>query len=108
MEYNKPIFKAEFINRPNRFYSNVNLDGKEIKVHVPNTGRCKELLIEGCTVFLRQESNPSRKTPYDLVAVIKGDKLISIDSHIPNKVVEEALINKKIKGLEEYDTILRE
>lgn len=108
MEYNKPIFKAQFINRPNRFYSNVILDGKEIKVHVPNTGRCKELLIEGCTVFLREESNPSRKTPYDLVAVLKGDKLISIDSHIPNKVVEEALINKKIKGLEEYDTILRE
>ena len=108
MKYNKPIVKAKFINRPNRFYSNVILDGKEIRVHVPNTGRCREILIEGCTVFLREVCNPTRKTPYDLIAAFKGEKLISIDSHIPNKVVEEALINKRIKGLEKYNTILRE
>ena len=33
MIYDKRIVKAEFINRPNRFYSNVKLEGKEIKVH---------------------------------------------------------------------------
>ena len=108
MRYNKNIFKAEFINRPNRFHANVKLGEEEIKVHVPNTGRCKELLIPGCTVFLREENNPTRKTPYDLMAVYKGEKLISIDSHIPNKVVDEALKNKKIKGLEKYTNILRE
>ena len=70
MIYEKRIVKAQFINRPNRFYSNVKLDGKEIKVHVPNTGRCKELLIPGCTVYLREENNPVRKTSYDLIAVI--------------------------------------
>ena len=108
MRYNKNIFKAEFINRPNRFHANVKLGEEEIKVHVPNTGRCKELLIPGCTVFLREENNPTRKTPYDLMAVYKGEKLISIDSHIPNKVVDEALKNKKIKGLQKYTNILRE
>ena len=45
---------------------------------------------------------------YDLMAVYKEEKLISIDSQIPNKVVDEALKNKKIKGLEEYTIILRE
>ena len=54
MIYDKRIVKAEFINRPNRFYSNVKLEGKEIKVHVPNTGRCKELLIPGCTVYSKR------------------------------------------------------
>ena len=108
MIYDKRIVKAEFINRPNRFYSNVKLEGKEIKVHVPNTGRCKELLIPGCTVYLREENNPARKTPYDLVAVYKEDKLISIDSQIPNKVVEEALKNGKVKELSQYTKILRE
>ena len=108
MRYNKNIFKAEFINRPNRFHANVKLGEEEIKVHVPNTGRCKELLIPGCTVFLREENNQTRKTPYDLMAVYKGEKLISIDSHIPNKVVDEALKNKKIKGLQKYTNILRE
>lgn len=108
MIYDKKIIKAEFIDRPNRFYANVKLEGKEIKVHVPNTGRCKELLIPGVTVYLREENNPARKTPYDLIMVKKGDILISIDSHIPNKVVEEALKMGKIKKLKKYNTILRE
>ena len=108
MKYDKKIIKAEFINRPNRFYSTVIVNGEEIKVHVPNTGRCREILIPGCTVFLREETNPTRKTPYDLIAVYKGNKLISIDSHIPNKVIDEALKNKKVEGLEEYTNILRE
>ena len=53
MKYNKKILKAEFISRPNRFNAIVKLNEEEIKVHVPNTGRCKEILIPGCTVFLR-------------------------------------------------------
>lgn len=108
MKYNKKIYTAEFINRPNRFYANVVLEGKEIKVHVPNTGRCRELLIPGCNVYLREENNPARKTPFDLVAVNKGDRIVSIDSHIPNKVVEEALINGKIDSLQKYNIVLRE
>ena len=95
MKYNKNVKKAEFINRPNRFNAVVKLEEEEITVHVPNTGRCGELLVEGYTVFLREENNPTRKTPYDLIAVYKGNKLISMDSQIPNKVVEEALENKK-------------
>ena len=95
MKYNKNVKKAEFINRPNRFNAVVKLEEEEITVHVPNTGRCGELLVEGYTVFLREENNPTRKTPYDLIAVYKGNKLISMDSQIPNKVVEEALKNKK-------------
>ena len=74
-------------------------------VHVPNTGRCREILKPDSTVILREENNPSRKTPYDLIAAYKGDMLINIDSHIPNKVVEEALIAKKVEGLEEYDLV---
>lgn len=108
MKYNKKILKAEFISRPNRFNAIVKLNKEEIKVHVPNTGRCKEILIPGCTVFLREEPNPTRKTPYDLIAAYKEEKLISIDSQIPNKVVDEALRNKRIKGLENYTNILRE
>ena len=87
MKYNKNIIKATFLERPNRFNAKVLLNNEEITVHVPNTGRCGELLIKGVTVFLREEVNPARKTKYDLIAVYKEDKLISIDSQIPNKVV---------------------
>ena len=85
------IVEAKFISRPNRFISIVSVDGDEIKVHVKNTGRCKELLITGCTVYLEKAGNPERKTPYDLVAVEKGGRIINIDSQAPNKVVKEWL-----------------
>lgn len=63
---------------------------------MPNTGRCKELLIEGVTVFLTYNDNPNRRTSYTLIGVVKGDRLINIDSQAPNQVVEEALLKNKI------------
>ena len=85
----KNIKEAKFISRPNRFIANVELDGKEQVCHVKNTGRCKELLIEGCTVFLEESDNPKRKTRFDLVAAFKGEKLINMDSQAPNQVFYE-------------------
>lgn len=108
MKYNKKIYEGIFKKRPNRFNANVILNGEEIVVHVPNTGRCREILKEGTKIFLREELNPNRKTKYDLIAAIKDDILINIDSQIPNKVVNEALINKKINLLNKYENIERE
>lgn len=108
MKFNKNIYEATFINRPNRFNAKVLLNNEELIVHVPNTGRCKEILKEGTKVYLREELNPTRKTKFDLIAAFKGEILINIDSQIPNKVVNEALNNRKIKGLEKYVKIERE
>jgi sugar fermentation stimulation protein A len=99
---------ARFIRRPNRFVAFVELDGAELMVHVPNTGRNKEILVPGYTVILREEKSPNRKTKYDLIAGYKDDKLINIDSQIPNKVVDEALKNGKIEALKKYTNIKRE
>ena len=99
---------VEFVRRPNRFQGYVMIDGKEELVHVPNTGRCRAILIPGCKVLIRAENGANRKTRFSLIGGYKNGKLINIDSQAPNKIVEEALINKKIKGLEEYTTICRE
>ncbi len=88
MKYKK-VIKGEFLLRPNRFIAHVNIDGKTHICHVKNTGRCKELLVPGATVFLEESDNPSRKTKYDLIAVYKGDTLINMDSQAPNKVFYE-------------------
>lgn len=94
MKY-KNIVKGEFISRPNRFIAKVKIDGKEETVHVKNTGRCKELLVPGCAVYLEKSDNPERKTAYDLIAAVKstenGDILINMDSQIPNYCAEEFL-----------------
>lgn len=87
--------KGRFISRPNRFIAKVLIDGKLETVHVKNTGRCKELLIEGVSVILQKSDNPSRKTAYDLISVYKeGTGWINIDSSAPNKVVSEWLREK--------------
>lgn len=115
MKYNHVVC-ATFLSRPNRFIAHVRLaDGREETVHVKNTGRCKELLIPGCNVYLEKSENPNRKTLYDLIAVEKrydeifdwgifplafrnrmndGKEktlLFNIDSQAPNKVVLEWL-----------------
>jgi sugar fermentation stimulation protein A len=88
MKYNK-IIKGTFVERPNRFVAYVNIDGKEETVHVKNTGRCKELLVKGATVYLSDEESITRKTKYDLICVEKQKRLINIDSQAPNKIFEQ-------------------
>lgn len=97
MIYNN-IYKAVFVARPNRFIAKVLLNGEEVIVHVKNTGRCKELLVPGCIVYLEHFDLPTRKTKYDLVAVEKGNLLINMDSQAPNKVVGEWLLDKEPFG----------
>ncbi|MBQ8733759.1 MAG: DNA/RNA nuclease SfsA, partial [Anaerotignum sp.] len=45
MEYGNMV-EARFLRRVNRFTAFVELNGQEEMVHVKNTGRCKELLLE--------------------------------------------------------------
>ena len=86
------ITAATFLKRPNRFIAEVEVNGRKETVHVKNTGRCKELLIPGCEVFLTEPGSPGRKTRYDLVAVRKNTGILfNIDSQAPNKVVKEWL-----------------
>ena len=85
------IEKAIFLRRPNRFLAYVNLQGQEVICHVKNTGRCKELLQPGVTVYITKADNPLRKTLYDLIAVEKGNLLINMDAQAPNKAAQEWL-----------------
>ncbi len=97
------VVPAVFLERPNRFIARVALDGRELTVHVKNTGRCRELLRPGARVYLAQAENPARKTPYDLIAVRKENGLlVNMDSQAPNRVVQEWLARQG------YDRILPE
>ena len=90
MKYQE-VITGKFICRPNRFIANVEINGEINTVHVKNTGRCRELLVNGATVYLSVSQNPQRKTKYDLVGVQKGNRLINMDSQIVNDVAFEYL-----------------
>jgi len=92
MKYNK-VKTGIFKSRPNRFIAYVEADGEIKTCHVKNTGRCKELLIPGVTVYLEEQDNPKRKTKYDLIGVQKGNRMINMDSQAPNKVVYEWIMS---------------
>ena len=83
------IRSARFLSRPNRFIAKVDIDGREETVHVKNTGRCRELLVPGRTVWLEEGANPARKTGYDLIAVDKDGLLVNMDAQAPNRVFAE-------------------
>lgn len=90
MKYGKMV-KGSFLARPNRFIAHVNIDGKEAVCHVKNTGRCRELLSPGATVWCQEFDDAKRKTKYDLITVQKGERLINMDSQAPNKAAGEWL-----------------
>ena len=85
------IVAGTFLTRPNRFIAHVEIGGAVEVCHVKNTGRCRELLVPGCTVYCQRAGNPSRKTKFDLIAVRKGDRLINMDSQAPNIAAGEWL-----------------
>lgn len=108
MKLNYEISIGEFIKRPNRFIAHVKLGNEEVICHVPNTGRCGELLIQGVEVLLSYHPDPHRRTKYELRMVKKNREWVSIDSQIPNKVALEAIKNGVIKELQGYETIKTE
>lgn len=107
MQYGK-IVQGRFSKRLNRFVAEVWIDGKLEKVHVKNTGRLKELLLEDAPVLLEWSDNPNRKTRYSLVAVEKQGNWVNIDSQAPNTIAYEALMNGKIAPIRVVDTLKRE
>lgn len=90
MQYGK-VIPGIFRQRPNRFIAHVDTaEGRQV-CHVKNTGRCKELLLDGATVYLEENFSPKRKTKFDLIAVEKDKLLINMDSQAPNQAAAEYL-----------------
>jgi len=88
-----PLTAAWLLQRENRFRARARLlDGREVAVHVPNSGRLLEVFGKPRRAWLARASNPRRKTPYDL-QVVEGDDgvLISVDARLPNRLFAAAL-----------------
>ena len=87
------VRRGQFLTRPNRFIAHVEVDGAPVVCHVKNTGRCRELLVPGHTVWLAEGTNPARKTQYDLIGVEKptprGLLPVNMDAQAPNRVFGE-------------------
>lgn len=102
MKYSN-IEQGYFIKRQNRFIADVKINNLIQKVHIKNTGRLNELLVEGACVYLQKCDSDKRKTKYDLVSVEIKDsegnrRYVNIDSFAANDVVEEWLQRSELFG----------
>ena len=107
------IVQGTFIKRYKRFFVDIKLaDGRVLTAHCPNTGSMKGLLIEGAECVFTKSDNPKRKLQYTWQFINLGSTdqplWISINTHLDNALVEEALDSKIIQNVNQYPSINRE
>ena len=100
-----PIEKAIFLKRINKFLATAKLNNEEIKIHVHDPGRLKELLFEGNKILIKKEDKPHRKTKYDLIAAFKNNHWVLVHSGYHRKIAEKIIQKGIIKEFKKYDKI---
>ncbi|MCD6284663.1 MAG: DNA/RNA nuclease SfsA [Anaerolineae bacterium] len=85
------LVEGTFLTRSNRFRVEVRVGRQVTSAHLANPGRLEELLIPNRTVWLKRADRPHRKTDYDLVLVEYGEILVSLNAHLPNALLAQAL-----------------
>ena len=108
MKFKERLLQGILIKRYKRFFVDINYNNKIITAHCPNSGSMMGLLDEGNRVWFSKENNPNRKLKFTLQIIEKEKKLIGVNTHLSNKIVLEALNEKKIKSLTEFDNIKTE
>ena len=108
MKFETDLIEARFIRRLNRFAALVDLDGSQTMVHVANSGRMRELLVEGYRMYLKPAAKDHRKTAYDLALVDLGHSLCSADARLPPYLVQEAFQEGRLDQFADYDALRRE
>jgi len=113
MRFPSPLIFATLIRRYKRFLADVVLpSGEETIVHVANPGAMTGLAVPGSRVLLSRSANVARKLPlsWELVDVDLGcgRELVGINTTNPNVLVAEALRQRLIPELRDYDSVRRE
>jgi sugar fermentation stimulation protein A len=108
MKFDTPLIKTKFIKRYKRFFVDVMLNKEILTAHCPNSGSMMGLLNENENAWVSKSKNPKRKLKYTLEILEKEKQKVGVNTHLTNKIVEEALVNKKIKEFEKFNQVQRE
>ena len=108
MEFTKSLIKGNLIKRYKRFFVDVKINKEVVTAHCPNTGSMKGLLDEGNEVYLLQNDNPKRKLKYSLEIIKAKNKLVGVNTHLANKIVNHGLTNNLIDELKNNNSIKQE
>ena len=113
IEFDRPLLEGRLLKRYKRFMADVALDqeGREVTVHVPNSGSMASCSIPGSEVLVSISNNPARKLPFtlELVRVAGGPYgWAGVNTMLPNRLVAAALAGGLITELTGYRSIRRE
>ena len=109
MKFDNQLIKAKFIKRYKRFLVDVELEnGNIITVHCPNTGSMKNCLSPGWNVLLSESTNPKRKYKHTFEMIHNEKCWIAINTQLTNKIVLEAIKEKRIPELSLYQNVRTE
>jgi len=104
-----PLAAATFLARPNRFLVAARLeDGATVAAHLADRGRLLTKLVPGARLVLGHKPGEGRKTQYQVAGVYVGDQLVSLDTHLPNRLVEAALRAGALPQFAGYPHVERE
>ncbi len=109
MPFPQPQCEAIFLRRSQRFLAEMHFsEGVDDLVYCANPGAMTGCLTSGSGALLWDSEDPKRKRRYTWRAVEIDGLWIGTDTHLSNRIVEEALRLKLVPGLESYTSIDRE
>jgi len=97
MKFTSTLIKGKLIKRYKRFFVDIKVNNSIITAHCPNTGSMMGLLNEGNDVWVTKSNNPDRKLKFTLEMIKINKKLVGVNTHRANRIVEHGLKNKLIK-----------
>ena len=105
MKFKEKLLQGTLIKRYKRFFIDIEYKNKVITAHCPNSGSMMGLLNKGNTAWFSESDNPMRKLKYTLEIIEVDKTMVGINTQLTNKIVLEALNQKKIKNLIKFDNI---
>ena len=106
--FERPLVGARFVRRLNRFLAEVDLAGSPERVHVRNSGRLRELLTPGRKVWIEPGASVDRATRFTLALVRTSAGYVSVDAHLPNRLIETMFRSRGLPGFRAHRFVRRE
>ena len=102
MKFTNSLLKGKLQRRYKRFFTDIEVNNKTVVAHCPNTGSMMGLLDQGNEAWISEHNDPKRKLKFTLEMIKVKNRIIGVNTHRANRIVEHALENKLIK---EFSTI---
>ena len=108
MKFTSSLIKGKLIKRYKRFFADIEVNNKILTAHCPNTGSMMGLLDKGNDVWVTKHNDPKRKLKYTLEMIKVKKRIIGVNTHRANRIVEHGLNNKLIDDFKSIKNIKAE